>query len=113
MMARSSFLILIISALILAVFPAVCFAAPAAIAHPGSSEAPNAALKCPSIYAVRYGETIYSIAARCGVSAITLTWVNGLRTTRVWPGQRLYIPTTARTSPAPQPTPSIHRAPAP
>lgn len=71
------------------------------------------AVKCPTIYVVRYGETLASIAARCGVSVAALRSVNGLRTFRVWPGQRLYIPTKASSVPAPQPTPSIHRSPAP
>jgi len=71
-----------------------------------------AALKCPTIYVVRYGETLYSIAARCGTTAAVLMRANGLRTARVWPGQRLYIP-APKSVPAPQPTPSIHRRPAP
>lgn len=71
-----------------------------------------AALRCPTIYTVRYGETLYSIAAKCGTNAATLMRVNGLRSARVWSGQRLYIP-APKGVPAPQPTPAIHRAPAP
>ncbi len=73
-----------------------------------------AALRCPTIYIVRYGETLYSIAAKCGTTAAILMRANGLRSARVWPGQRLYIPPPKpKTVPAPQPTPAIHRAPAP
>lgn len=73
-----------------------------------------AALKCPTIYTVRYGETLYSIAAKCGTTAAILMRVNGLRSARVWPGQRLYIPVPKpKGVPAPQPTPTIHRAPQP
>lgn len=64
------------------------------------------ALKCPSVYSVRYGETLYSIAARCGADAATLRRLNGLRSARVWPGQRLYIP-------APKTVPALHPTPAP
>jgi LysM repeat protein len=73
-----------------------------------------AALKCLTIYTVRYGETLYSIAAKCGTTAAILMRVNGLRSAQVWPGQRLYIPPPKpKTVPGPQPTPAIHRAPAP
>lgn len=71
-----------------------------------------AAVRCQIIYVVRYGETLYSIAARCGVTVAILMRANGLRSARVWPGQRLYIPTPKGGSTA-QPTPSIHRPPAP
>lgn len=113
MIAKYSLFISVTAALVLAALPIACFAAPAPAARLSSSEAPIAAIKCPSVYVVRYGETLYSIAARCGVSAAALMRVNALRTTRVWPGQRLYILATTRVGPAPQPTPSIHRAPAP
>jgi LysM repeat protein len=58
---------------------------------------PAAAVKCPSVYVVRYGETLYSIAARCGTNAAALMRANGLRSARVWPGQRLYIPAVKST----------------
>ena len=51
------------------------------------------AVRCPTSYTVRYGETLYSIAARCGIAAATLQQANGLRTDRLWTGQRLYVPT--------------------
>lgn len=112
MTAKYSFLVVIILALVLAAFPAVCFATPVSMAYQHDSEALAAAVKCPIIYTVRYGETLYSVATRCGVSVVTLMRVNALRTTRVWPGQRIYIPTIKIRS-APPLTSSIHRAPAP
>ncbi len=73
---------------------------------------PSNAVKCPSTYIVRYGETLNSIAQRCNVSVAALMRANGLRSLRIWPGQRLYIP-SARVQAAPQPTPPMHRPLAP
>ncbi len=64
-------------------------------------------VKCPSVYVVRYSETLASIAARCGVSTTALIQANGLRTLRLWPGQRLYIP-SGSSSAVPRSTPSVH-----
>jgi LysM repeat protein len=126
MVAGYKFAVLAIVGFVLFAFPTVSYGA-ASAASPAAANSPRnlerdvwlmpataaVAVKCPTIYAVRYGETLSSIAARCGVSAAALKSANGLRTTRVWPGQRLYIPSPVRTAPAPQPTPAIHRAPAP
>lgn len=62
------------------------------------------AVKCPSVYRVRLGDTLPSIAARCGVTTTAIIKANGLHSTRVWPGQRLYIPTpTPPVAPLPSP----------
>jgi LysM repeat protein len=71
------------------------------------------AVRCPTYYTVRYGETLNAIAGRCGISAATLRQANGLTTSRLWTGQRLYIP--APKAPAAKPTSAtfVRRAPAP
>ncbi len=129
MVAKYYLTILIIIGLVLFAFPGTSYGASNSVERVESrsttaslrtrasaswkaDDAAAAAVRCPSIYIVRYGETLYSIAARCGTSAATLMRANGLRSARVWPGQRLYIPAAKRT-PAPQPTPAIHRAPSP
>jgi len=48
--------------------------------------------QCPNPYTVRSGETLYSIAARCKVSAASIRQVNRLKSDRVWINQRLVIP---------------------
>jgi hypothetical protein len=52
----------------------------------------RATAQCPNPYAVRSGETLYSIAARCKVSAASIRQVNRLKSDRVWTNQRLVIP---------------------
>lgn len=48
---------------------------------------------CFSSYVVRAGDTLSSIARRCGVSVPQLAQVNGLQlSTVIYPGQRLTIP---------------------
>lgn len=64
------------------------------------------AVKCPSIYRVRLGDTLSSIAARCGVTTTAIVKANGLRSPRVWPGQRLYIPAPTQPPLAPLPSPA-------
>ncbi|HIC90109.1 MAG TPA: LysM peptidoglycan-binding domain-containing protein [Anaerolineae bacterium] len=52
-------------------------------------------------YTVRYGDTLYAIALRFGVSVWTLARVNHIwNINRIYAGQRLFIP-TAPTPPAP------------
>lgn len=71
------------------------------------------AVRCPTSYTVRYGETLYAIAARCGISAATLRQANGLRTDRLWTGQRLYVPTPKVSAAKPTSTTTVRRAPRP
>jgi LysM repeat protein len=52
----------------------------------------RATAQCPNPYTVRSGETLYSIAARCKVSAASIKQVNRLKSDRVWINQRLVIP---------------------
>jgi LysM repeat protein len=52
----------------------------------------RATAQCPNPYTVRSGETLYSIAARCKVSAASIKQVNRLKSDRVWTNQRLVIP---------------------
>lgn len=51
-------------------------------------------------YRVRSGDTLNKLAARYGVTVLTLRRVNGLKTTRIFTGQQLCIP---REKPAPRP----------
>ncbi|MCX7669034.1 MAG: LysM peptidoglycan-binding domain-containing protein [Anaerolineae bacterium] len=105
-------IVLGISLSVLFAFPRVGQAAPLAVApadHASALTLTNAlrmvairsdtALKCPSVYRVRIGETLPAIAARCGVSTTAIMKANGLRSSRVWPGQRLYIPTPTPAQP--------------
>jgi hypothetical protein len=52
----------------------------------------RATAQCPNPYTVRSGETLYSIATRCKVSAASIKQVNRLKSDRVWINQRLAIP---------------------
>lgn len=118
MNARRLLIILIVSLLAMLVLPGVGGAAPLGVAPAGlAADAMKASLgqvtisvagavKCPSIYRVRFGDTLASIAARCGVTTTAIVKANGLRSARVWPGQRLYIPAPTTTLTKPQPTPA-------
>ncbi len=118
MNARRLLIILIVSLLAMLLLPGVGGAAPLAVAPAGLAAdamkaspaqvriSTAAAVKCPSIYRVRFGDTLASIAARCGVTTTAIVKANGLRSTRVWPGQRLYIPAPTTTLTKPQPTPA-------
>jgi hypothetical protein len=90
--------------------PQGSFAAPlatgAGIAMLNTAGAAPAAARCANPTTARYGDTVLTIAARCGVSASTIMRLNGLRSSRVWPGQRLYIASVSR-------TPSIKAVPTP
>lgn len=118
MNTRLLLITLILSLLAMLVLPGVGRAAPLAVAPAGlAADAMKAsrgqvtisvggAVKCPSIYRVRFGDTLASIAARCGVTTTAIVKANGLRSTRVWLGQRLYIPAPITTLTKPQPTPA-------
>jgi membrane-bound lytic murein transglycosylase D len=45
-------------------------------------------------YKVQKGDTLYDIARRFGVSISELRRVNGLQTSRIYPGDVLRIPTS-------------------
>ncbi|MGC8782343.1 MAG: LysM peptidoglycan-binding domain-containing protein [Anaerolineae bacterium] len=105
MNARLMLCILTVLFLVMLAFPGMSQAASALVvpAHQAASPLLSAfaaraeigiqpAVKCPSVYRVRLGETLTSIAARCGVTTTAIVKANGLRSTRVWPGQRIYIP---------------------
>lgn len=72
----------------------------------------RATAQCPNLYIVRSGETLYSIAARCNVSAVSIKQVNRLKSDRVWVSQRLIIPASPATPPRSRPRP-IHPTPQP
>jgi len=65
----------------------------------------RATAQCPNPYTVRSGETLYSIAARCKVSAASIKQVNRLKSDRVWINQRLVIPTAPTNPPGSRPPP--------
>ncbi len=72
----------------------------------------RATAQCPNPYTVRSGETLYSIAARCNVSAASIKQVNRLKSDRVWVNQRLVIPAPPVTPPGSRPRP-VHPTPQP
>ena len=72
----------------------------------------RATVQCPNPYTVRSGETLYSIAARCKVSAASIKQVNRLKSDRVWINQRLVIPSAPAKPPGSRPPP-VHPTPQP
>jgi D-gamma-glutamyl-meso-diaminopimelic acid endopeptidase CwlS len=79
-------------------------------AQPAASRAAQPALL--AVYWVRWGDTLFGIAARYGVTADVLKEANGLWTDIILPGQRLDIPARGsaaalgrRYMPMPQPIP--------
>lgn len=65
-------------------------------AAPASARLPLS--NCGSAYTVRSGDTLNAIAARCKVSVTSLMKANGLRSSTIYPGQRLVIPASAGTA---------------
>ena len=63
---------------------------------PASMEksSPKRAAVGPGTYRVQKGDTLYDIARRFGVSISELRRANGLRTSRIYPGDVLRIPTS-------------------
>jgi hypothetical protein len=76
------------------------------------SDLAPATAQCPSPYTVRSAETLYSIAARCKVSAASIKQVNRLKSDRVWINQRLVIPSAPAKPPGSRPPP-LHPTPQP
>gem|GEM_PF-1701570 len=75
----------------------------------------SASAGCPNPYVVHRGDTLARIAARCGVSVVSLKRWNGLRSYTIWagqvlatrpPGGRQYVPVPAPRI-LPRPTPII------
>lgn len=54
-------------------------------------------------YRVRAGDTLLELAARYNTDVLTLRRVNGLKTTRIYTGQRLCIPRYVKPNPNPPP----------
>jgi membrane-bound lytic murein transglycosylase D len=58
------------------------------------SAAPSGTVAEPGTYRVKKGDTLYDIAHRFGVSVSDLRRANNLRTSRIYPGDVLLIPTS-------------------
>lgn len=76
----------------------------------GALTSPQVAAAAPdtdgTVYVVRAGDTLNRIAARFGVSAAALANANGITNpNRIFVGQRLVIPGTSGSKPAPAPAP--------
>lgn len=71
--------------------------------------------RCPNPYTVRAGDTLASIAQRCGTTVTNLMRWNGLRFARVFVGQRLTVRAwqTPFVAPAPRAIPPSQPKPAP
>jgi LysM domain len=72
----------------------------------------RAIAQCPNPYIVRSGETLYTIAARCKVSAASIRQANRLKSDRVRISQRLVIPSAPSSPPSSRPLP-IYPTPQP
>ena len=78
-----------------------------------------AAVSCPNPYVVRIGDTLASIARRCGTTVTNLMRWNGLRFARVFVGQRLVVrtwqtpfaPVAPKVAPPNKPPPTPRIAP--
>lgn len=57
------------------------------------------------VYTVQQGETLYSLAWRTSVTALTLMQANCLSTLTVYSGQQIYLPPALYVSPTPRPFP--------
>jgi len=72
----------------------------------------RATAQCPNPYGVRFAETLYSIAARCKVSAASIRQVNRLKSDRLRINQRLVIP-SAPANPPRSRLPPVYPTPQP
>ena len=60
-----------------------------------------------TVYTVQWGDTLFSIAQRNGITANSLAWLNGLSNPNfIWAGQRLRLNSSLSPSPPPSPEPS-------
>jgi membrane-bound lytic murein transglycosylase D len=74
------------------IYPGKVLQIPAPTREPASAPARSAS--DGTTYRVRAGDTLYDIARRFGVSVAALRDANGLRTSRIYPGDVLQIPTS-------------------
>lgn len=58
-----------------------------------------------TVYIVRPGDTLYRLALRTGVTALTLAEANCLSTLTIYAGQRLYLPPSLYLTPTPRTEP--------
>jgi LysM repeat protein len=56
-----------------------------------------------TVYVVRRGDTLFSIARRSGTTVQAIMWTNGLTGSRIYTGQRLLIPALEASCPAAPP----------
>ena len=56
-----------------------------------------------TVYVVRRGDTLFSIARRSGTIVQAIMWANGLTSTRIYAGQRLLIPAPEASCPGAPP----------
>ena len=93
---RTSFVVLVVMSLLIAMLPSVALAAPAAVPPSGVYAGRSVGMvggNCANHYVVRRGETLSGIAARWGVSVWALRDVNGIgNPNRIYAGQWLCIP---------------------
>lgn len=67
--------------------------------------APDASAESPTVHVVGWGDTLFSIANRYGVSVNAIMQANNLRNPNfIWVGQSLTIPASNASSPLPSPT---------
>lgn len=67
------------------------------------------------LYTVQWGDTLFSLARRHGTTVNRVIYINCLESTRLWVGQRLYLPAlptprppvTATFTPVPSPSPTL------
>ena len=100
----AAFMSVMVSALSVAGAPTQTAQAAAPAAAPQWTQ-PVAGYTC-LWYVVRRGDTLLELAARYHSDVLTLRRVNGLKTTRIYTGQRLCIPRYNAPNPNPNPNPS-------
>lgn len=71
----------------------------------GLPDGPGPVVPGGLVYTVRWGDALWSIARRYGTTIEAIMRANGLRTYRIYAGQRLFVPIGA---PRPMPTPVPH-----
>ena len=89
---RTSFVVLVVMSLLIAMLPSVALAAPAAVPPSGVYAGRSVGMvggNCANHYVVRRGETLSGIAARWGVSVWALRDANGIgNPNRIYAGDR-------------------------